>query len=60
MGEVLDMAKDMIVYNKEYAIVLINEGFECVNIQPNRQNNKFIVYFFRDTPELQQRLKELK
>ena len=52
--------KNYIVYNLQLAHLLANKGFKLVGTGINYNNPKFKVFYFEDTPELHEAVKELK
>ena len=46
--------KSFICYNKTLAEELINIGFRCTGIAPDKDNNSFNVYFFEDSVDIRQ------
>ena len=51
--------RDQIVFNRRYALVMLNEGFKCVNVSKNRKFPDKMVYYFKDTAKFRFRLNEL-
>ena len=51
--------RDQIVFNRRYALVLINERFKCVNVSQNRKFPDKMVYYFKDTEKFRFRLNQL-
>ena len=47
------------VFKKTYALKLIKAGHNLLDMETNLRDNRFKVYVFEDTKELQQNLHEL-
>lgn len=50
--------KKQIVYSFKVAGILVRQGFEVVDKQPNLENLNLDVFFFERTPELEAALDE--
>lgn len=51
--------KDFIIYRLAIAEQLVNEGYKLLRTGINLQNIKYKVFFFENTQELRERVREL-
>ena len=52
--EVKTMAKDYAIFSLKLANILATKGFQITKSRVNYKNPNYLVYYFKDTPELRE------
>lgn len=52
--------KDYIVYSLRLANILTNKGYQIKRVGINKNNPKYNIYFFEDTAQLREVIKDFK
>jgi hypothetical protein len=52
------MKSNIAVYNSRLAKILVNKGYHIIDLAINHKNNRDLIFFFENKPEVWQVIKE--